>query len=398
MSNLKTSLVRLCKTPAGWKRYPAVIGKNGRIKPGVALVDGKEREFPVGRYQVRWYEGRKTSYKDVGDHPMEALNAMRRQAHLLLARDESKAAGVLLDEGTERIILARELSRFVRAAEDRGSTVAAGMYRAAGREFLETIGKTYADEIRHEDLTKFQRALRERGCSDRTVHNRHANVLAFLRACGLDTKALSPHRPRYEKTLPEVYTTEEMKRFFQIEMDEKLRLTFQILLKCGLREQEAMYLEWSSLSLEQCVLRVKENPRYRFKVKDCEARDIPIPQELNDRLKLYREAHPALRLVTGTKSDRPNAKLLRTLKRLVKKAKLNCGLCGGCAGPNKECSNWFLHKFRATCITMWLRSGMDLRTVMKLSGHSDLDSVMRYLSPAEDDVVRTHVNSIRWEG
>ncbi|HEV2175410.1 MAG TPA: hypothetical protein VGR71_17675, partial [Nitrospira sp.] len=233
MSNLKVGLVRLCKTPAGWKRYPAVFGKNGRLKPGVVQVNGRERDYPVGRYQVRWYEGRKTTYKDVGDHPMEALNEMRRTAHLLIARDESKSAGVLLDEGTERQVLSRELSRFVRATEDRGSLVAAGMYRAAGREFLEVVGKTYADEIKPDDLLRFQRALRARGCSDRTVHNRHANVMAFLRACGLDTKALAPQRPKYEKTLPEVYTPEEMKKFLGAAMDQKLRLTFEILLKCG---------------------------------------------------------------------------------------------------------------------------------------------------------------------
>jgi integrase len=396
MSNLKVGLVRLCKTPEGWKRYPAVFGKNGRIKPGVVLVNGKEKEFP-GRYQVRWYEGRKTTYKDVGDHPMEALNQLRRQSHLLVARDESKAAGVSLDEGSERVPLSRELARFVRATEDRGSSVAASMYKAAGTEFIEVTGKNFADEVKAEDLQKFQRALRARGCSDRTIHNRHANVLAFLRSCGVDTKSLAPHRPRYEKAIPEVYTTEECRQFFSSLDDEKLRITFEILLKCGLREQEAMYLEWSQLDLERGVLRVQANPRYRFKVKDCEARAITIPSDLLARLKAYRKLHPNVRLVTGTKTDRPNAKLLRTLKRHVNKAKLACGQCRGCE-EHKECSNWFLHKFRATCITMWLRSGMDLRTVMKLSGHSDLESVMRYLSPAEDEAVRQHVESIRWEG
>lgn len=396
MSNLKVGLVRLCKTPEGWKRYPAVFGKNGRIKPGVALVDGREKEFPVGRYQVRWYEGRKTAYKDVGDHAMEALNQMRRQSHLLLARDESKAAGVELNEEVERAILSRQLSRFVRATEDRGSTVAAQMYKAAGREFIEVVGKTYADEIKPEDLTKFQRALRDRGCSDRTVHNRHANVMAFLRACGIDTKALAPHRPRYEKTLPEVYGLEELKQFFAGIDDEKLHNTFEILLKCGLREQEAMYLEWSQIDLDRAVLRVRANPRFRFKVKDCEQRDVPIPPDLAEKLRGYREKHPTQRLVTGTKSDRPNTKLLRTLKRLVRKLKVNCGVCPGCESRVRECSNWFLHKFRATCITMWLRSGMDLRTVMKLSGHSDLESVMRYLSPAEDEAVKERVGAINW--
>jgi integrase len=60
------------------------------------------------------------------------------------------------------------------------------------------------------------------------------------------------------------------------------------------------------------------------------------------------------------------------------------------------CHHWFLHKFRATAITMWLRSGLDLRTVMKLSGHSNLESVERYLSPASDKSVREHVKGINW--
>jgi len=398
MSNLKVTVVKLCKTPEGWKRYRVVFGKNGRIKPGVVLIDGVEREAPPGgRFQVRWYEGRKTTYKDVGMNAADAMAAMQRQAQLLMARDSSKAAGVKLDEGTERIALTRELDRFVTATEDRGSMVAAAIYRTVGREFLQTVGKVYADELAGEDLTRYQRALRLRGLSDRTISNRHANVLAFLRSCKLDVKALAPSRPRYEKTLPEVYSPEEMRVFFASLDDPKLRLTFEILLKCGLREQEAVYLEWANVDLKRAVLRVRANPRFRFKVKDCEQRDVPIPEDLTERLRVYREAHPAARLVTGTKTDKPNTKLLRTLKRLANKAKLACRVCEGCVG-HEECSGWFLHKFRATYITMLLRSGMDLRTVMKFSGHSDLDSVMRYLSPAGDAVVRESVNTIKWEG
>jgi hypothetical protein len=39
---------------------------------------------------------------------------------------------------------------------------------------------------------------------------------------------------------------------------------------------------------------------------------------------------------------------------------------------------------------------MDLRTVMKLSGHSDLESVMRYLSPAADEAIKKHVSNVKW--
>jgi len=88
-------------------------------------------------------------------------------------------------------------------------------------------------------------------------------------------------------------------------------------------------------------------------------------------------------------------KLLRSLKRRVYKAGLNCGVCKPCLERN-ECERWFLHKFRATFITKLLQSGMDLRTVMKLSGHSDLQSVMRYLSPAADDAIKKHVPNVKW--
>jgi integrase len=86
---------------------------------------------------------------------------------------------------------------------------------------------------------------------------------------------------------------------------------------------------------------------------------------------------------------------LLSLKRRVRQAGLNCGTCEACLA-RKECERWFLHKFRATFITKLLQSGMDLRTVMKLSGHSDLESVMRYLSPAADEAIKKHVSNVKW--
>jgi hypothetical protein len=35
MANRNVTLVRQCKTEKGWRRYPAVIGKNGRVALGV---------------------------------------------------------------------------------------------------------------------------------------------------------------------------------------------------------------------------------------------------------------------------------------------------------------------------------------------------------------------------
>lgn len=382
-------------TERGWRRYPAVIGKNGRVKPGFVIVDGKERKYPEGRYQLRTYVGSKMINRDAGENAAAALTAQTKTEHLLQAKAAAKEAGVKIEEVPGRLSLALELNRFVQAAEDRGSNSAAAVYRTAVDEFLKIIGKTFADEITPEDVLLHQRGLRKRKCEPRTIANRHASVTAFLRFCKLDAKTLAPAKPKYEKTVPEVYSTEELKAFFASIKDEHLYLIFETLLKCGLREQEAVYLTWDNIEFATGTLKVRSKPEFNFKIKDKEERNIPIPADLLESLKAYREKHPKGRLVTGTASDKPNRKLLRTLKRLVKAAGLNCDHCASCTA-RKECERWWLHKFRATCITRLLQSGMDLRTVMKFSGHSDLESVMRYLSPAADAAIKAHVDGVKW--
>ena len=397
MANKKVILVRLCKTEKGWRRYPAVFGKNGKPKPEVVLVNGKEQIYPTGRYQIRTYEGRRIIYQDAGQHAGEAQKLRERSERLVRAKNAASMAGVKLVDSKTRLVLRDELERFIQATEDRGSNESAVVYRRAAEEFLAGCEKIYADELQPEDISKYQRTLRKRGCSDRTIHNRHCNLLAFLRSCKLNVKELAPLNPRFEQALPEIYSPAEMKAFFAVIDDLHLVITFEVLLKCGLREREAMFLEWSSVDCSRNVVRVRSNSRFKFKVKDHEQRDLPIPPELVERLMAYKEKHPGRRLVMGTKSDRPNHKLLRTLKRLVHRFDLDCKVCDGCKRTKEpECEQWFLHKFRATYITTLLRSGMDLRTVMKFSGHSDLKSVMRYLRPAEDEMVQEHIKNIRW--
>src|ERR1035441_10088616 len=233
MANRKVVLVRLCKTEKGWRRYPAVVGKNGRIKPDFVVVDGKERKYPDGRYQLRTYVGSRMIYRDAGENAAAAITAQTKAEHLLQAKASAKQAGVKIEEVPGRLSLARELNRFVQAAEDRGANSAAAVYRTAAEEFLRVVGKTFADEITPEDILLHQRGLRKRGCEPRTIANRHASVTAFLRFCKLDVKNLAPSKPKYEKTVPEVYSTEELRAFFaSIKADHK-QLIFELLLTWG---------------------------------------------------------------------------------------------------------------------------------------------------------------------
>jgi integrase len=252
------------------------------------------------------------------------------------------------------------------------------------------------------------RSLREAGKADRTIYNRWANTKAFYLYCGFDPKKIPREdgrsaklvAPKYEEKTVQVYEPDEMRDLFQtIQRDPGFYTACRIMLNCGLRDREMRYLEWPQVNLSRGVLHVAANPRYGFKVKDHEERDIPIHKDLLEWLIRYRRLHPEHRLVAPTRSGKPNTKYLNALKSAANRAQRSCGYCDTCLSKN-ECERWYLHKFRATCITNWLRSpaiggaGMDLRTAMKYSGHADLASVMRYLSPADNESVRASINGI----
>jgi integrase len=395
MANRKVTLQMYVKTAEGWRRYPAAYAKNGRVRPNYALVDGIPMHFREGHYEIKFYKGGKTQQRNVGEDAQAAEQARDREANLLAVRHDAGAIGAKVLEEPGRLNLAREEDRFIQAAEDRGANEAAEVYRASVDGFLEVTEKIYADEVEGDDILKYQRSLRKRGMSDRTIANRHAHVKAFLRFCKLDVKALAPITPKYEKTIPEIYTPESMKVFFASLTSDYHTVTYGLALMCGLREQELMHLKWSDVSMKEKTLTVRSAPEWEFWVKDKEERVIPIPEELVSQLKAYRKAHPKAVLVTGTANDKPNTKLLRTLKRLANQSGLQCGVCEGCK-ERKECGEWYLHRFRATYITRLHRAGIDLRTIMRLSGHSDLDTILKYLRPADNEETQAAINGIAW--
>ena len=371
------------------------FGRNGRIRPGWVIVGGESKQFEQGRYELRLFEGSKLVYVPVGESAAEALAARDRMEHKLAAKASAKAAGMLLPpEQPGRVSLTVKAREFIRDAEQRGAAVAADVNRLVTAEFLRIVKKTYADEIRREDLFDFHAMLRKRGCAERTIANKHARVTSFLRFAGVDAKILPPP-PRYDETLPTIYASEEIADILAAS-DAYMHLVIGIALKCGLREQEIVHLEWTDIHRRDRVLRVSSKPRYGFRVKDSEERDIPIPDDLLEELEKRHKSHPQGALVIGTKHGNPNSKLLRTLKRLATRAKLNCGKCDGCKGRARECQAWTLQKFRRTYCTTLLRSGVDLRTVQAYMGHANLASTMRYLRPASSAEALAKINAIRW--
>jgi integrase len=397
MANRKVALVRKCKTPDGWRRYPVVMAANGKVKPDAVIVDGKEATFSTGHYELRSYVGSKVAYERVPGNATEALAALKLAQKRANAVAMAGNAGVQIVEETGRRTLRGEYKKFIQAAKDRGSNEAAEVYALALDEFLSGCPKVYVDELDKMDVTRFHVALKARGMAARTVHNRHMSVRAFIIALGLDPKALAGKAPRFDKTLPEIFEPGELAKFFGSLSTDYDRLLFTLLLKTGLREREAMHLEWADISFAHRTLKVRSKSQHGHKIKDAEERELTLTDDLIMALQAYRETS-GHRLIFGKRGgavDAPDGHLLRRCKVLARKAGLNCDRCDTCQKRN-ECEKWFLHKFRATYCTTLLRSGLDLRTVQSLAGHADLASTMRYLRPAGTTEIQGKVNAVRW--
>jgi integrase/recombinase XerD len=109
--------------------------------------------------------------------------------------------------------------------------------------------------------------------------------------------------------------------------------------------------------------------------------------------------HPDQNLIVPNTEGNPNTKLLVMIKRMARRAGIECGWCPNCLAKvkgHRGCEEFELHKFRRTCITTWLRSKIDPRTVMAYAGHADLETPLRYLRPAAAQERIAEVGEIKW--
>jgi integrase len=402
MANATVGLVRRVKTDAGWKYFPAAYWSNGRVKPEIALVDGREVKHEQGHYELRYYVGSKVTYESLKDATPAAAEdrRKRKEAQLAVGRAAIKANVQIVPTDPKRKPLKDALKQFLADTVDRGSMEAEEVYRFACNEFLTVTDRTYVDEFVPDDMRIYQRALRDRGLAKRTVSNRTSNVKAFLLYLGYDAKTI-PKSPKPEKTMPEIYSDEELRALFKAVTKPRMNLLFSFLLTTGAREQEAMHSEWTDITAEARTIRFHSKPQYTFRMKDFEERELAVPPDLMKALLAFKKDHADKSPLIFGRNGKPDGHLLRALKGEARAAGLNCGKCENCLeqkpGKPAECGNWYLHKFRASYCTRLLRTNkLDIRTIQKMMGHGDLASTMRYVRPAEDAHTQSVIADMKW--
>jgi hypothetical protein len=171
MSNQTVTLLLVAKTEKGWRRLPVAFGRDGKIRPQYALVDGVPVHFPGSYYALGHFEGSKTVWTTVGENATDALAARDREQHLRQARKLAVKAGVTVvekDEVSHTLLSIKK--RWLQKLEARSKGRAIETMTIAIDDFLAVTGHTYPDQITEDSMLALYTALRNRGNSDRTIY------------------------------------------------------------------------------------------------------------------------------------------------------------------------------------------------------------------------------------
>jgi integrase len=339
---------------------------------------GKIRNAGPGVFYLDWREGEKRRRQSVGRDTTEALTQLKRKEAALNAVAEGVDVNIPANDNFRS--LAGAIRDYLHDVERTKKKKTLAAYRLTLEYFSESCKKTTIESITRDDLLDFRAFLDKKSLTQRTAWNKFSNLMSFLKAQGVRGLAKKGDWPRFTEETPEIYEREDLDSLFAA-CDKQERLWYEFFLMTGMREQEVMHCSWSDVNLQKGIVTVRWKPEYGFTPKNYKERHVPIP----DRLVAALKAHQAKTtknygLLFPTSGCKPKGNFLDDLKAVAERTELD-----------KE--SFWLHKFRATFCTTHLRNGVDLRTVQAWMGHTDIESTMRYLRPAEGDAVREKVNT-----
>ena len=161
-------------------------------------------------------------------------------------------------------------------------------------------------------------------------------------------------------------------------LEAKDRIPLAILLYTGVRRGEALGLRWENLDwkkgvihIEQAVTFLNNQPVLGETKSDAGIRTVPFDERLMDVLRPYRQISG---FIVG---DGITPMTERTFTRMWQRIGRTIDLHG--ATP---------HTFRHTYITLAASSGIDVKTLQSIAGHSDIKMTMdRYAHKRDEKIV-----------
>ncbi|WP_457628050.1 tyrosine-type recombinase/integrase [Persephonella sp.] len=225
--------------------------------------------------------------------------------------------------------------------------------KRVSKRWIEIIGDKYIAAYSRKDMDLFVSRLKDFGLSSTSINInlRHIKSI-FSKAVDWGyleyNQFLRYKELRVQKKPPRFLTVEEIKKIERAIDREDFLLLFKFLIYTGARRSEAVYITWDDIDLNNNIIYFKKTKTYL-------SRAVPIHPELRTELeKLY----PSVgRLFSFT-----HHWATKRLKHYFKKAGVDIRV----------------HDLRHTFASQLVMSGVDLKTVQELLGHTDYKTTEIY--------------------
>jgi hypothetical protein len=178
------NLTKRVQTANGMRYCPVAQSANGRVKPDVVLVNGKEERHSEGAYYLEWREGSKRVRLSVGKDPADA--SARRQRKEAELNAVNNGVSVAPDGQNGNRSIAAAVADFLDETKLTRKPKTLAAYSTALSYFMESCHKLNLEDIDRRDILKFHAFLRDnKEQAPRSCWNKFATVMSFLKAQGV---------------------------------------------------------------------------------------------------------------------------------------------------------------------------------------------------------------------
>lgn len=191
----------------------------------------------------------------------------------------------------------------------------------------------------------------------------------YRHTCPRDWQVLDKFRIPPERKLPTVLTVAEVRRIIDAARQLRIRTYLWTVYSCGLRLQEALALEVSDIDAERLRLHVHRG-------KGAKDRFVMLPPATLQLLREYWKTHrhPRLLFPAADSRGRVDRGSAATLSKSTVQAALRQIVVGLQFARRAS-----IHSLRHSYATHLLESGVSLRSIQQLLGHTSLKTTSIYL-------------------
>ncbi len=212
------------------------------------------------------------------------------------------------------------------------------------------------EEIEQQDIKNFLADKMSDKASISTILFLSSIRFSFMNLLGKDP-TLGVKRPKNEKKIPEVLSKEEVSKLFDSAQTKKSRLIMELLYSSGLRVSELVNLKPNDLNLN-------ENTGWVRSGKGKKDRMIILSKKLSKKLEKFIKSHQNWNYVFSETKPLSTRNIQKIIQLAASKAELK--------------KNPHPHTLRHSFATHLLDTGVDIRKIQELLGHSSIATTQVY--------------------